>query len=137
MFACGFVPGLVGAACGVVETLAYVAQGRLGDAAVSAAGAVAGSIGMKAVFKAAASTLQATVGARAIAQLGRVTTRVEVRPISRTVRTQLEVPLTAVFNVADNGMGDAVRPLVTGWRVNVFGTQATKRSGGWMRAYVY
>nr|WP_244630654.1 MULTISPECIES: PA14 domain-containing protein [unclassified Microbacterium] len=137
LFACGFVPGLVGAACGVVETLAYVAQGRLGDAAVSAAGAVAGSIGMKAVFKAAASTLQATVGARAIAQLGRVTTRVEVRPISRTVRTQLEVPLTAVFNVANNGMGDAVRPLVTGWRVNVFGTQATKRSGGWMRAYVY
>lgn len=56
---------------------------------------------------------------------------------SPVARVKCGVPLTAVFNVANNGMGDAVRPLVTGWRVNVFGTQATKRSGGWMRAYVY
>ncbi|MDQ1121624.1 RHS repeat-associated protein [Microbacterium trichothecenolyticum] len=128
LLACGFVPGLIGGICGAVESVAYLIQGRLGDAGVSAVGAVAGTLGMKAVFKAAASTLQATIAARALAQNGAISSRRATKPIARTVRAQLELPLTATFNLTNSAVGDLVRPSVQWMKIDVSG--GPRRPGG-------
>ncbi|MET3452227.1 RHS repeat-associated core domain-containing protein [Curtobacterium sp. 1544] len=47
-FACGFVPVYgIAAACGVIQTAAYAVQGRWGEAAVSAVGAIGGGYAAK------------------------------------------------------------------------------------------
>ena len=135
LLACGFVPGLIGGICGAVETAAYLIQGRLGDAAVSAAGIVAGTLGMKAVFKAAASTLQATIAARAFARIGAISTRRAIKPIARTVRNQLELPLTATFNLTNSAVGDVVRPWVQWMKIDVSGGPSRSVGRGRVRAW--
>lgn len=51
LMACGFVPGLVSIACGVVETVAYAVQGKAGEAALSLATAAAGAVGAGALAR--------------------------------------------------------------------------------------
>ncbi|MEV7766520.1 PA14 domain-containing protein [Microbacterium sp. NPDC086615] len=115
LFACGFIPGWVGAACGVVETVAYLAQGRIGEAAVAAVGAVASTVGVSGVLKAAASTIKATARARVVNQLGSFTGRGLYRRTVRSANFQTELPLTAAANVAVNAAGDALRPESSKW----------------------
>ena len=51
-----------------------------------------------------------------------------VRPITRTVRTQIQLPLTAKFNLTNSAVGDVVRPSVQWMKIDVSG--GPRRPGG-------
>ncbi len=116
LFACGFIPGAIGTACAVVETLSYLAQGRWGEAAVSAAGIAVSAVGMKSALKATASVIEATARVRLVRQVGALTGRAQYRAKYRAAESQIELPLNAAMNIANNATVDAVRPLVSKWR---------------------
>lgn len=63
--ACTLIPGPVGTSCSVFQTAAYLVQGRLGEAAVSAIGIVAGGA-VTLAAKAATAALKSVVVAAAI-----------------------------------------------------------------------
>ncbi|MDQ1121621.1 hypothetical protein [Microbacterium trichothecenolyticum] len=129
LFACGFVPGWIGVGCAIVETVAYVVQGRAGEAAVAAAGIAAGAIGMRSTLKAAASAIEATARARAVRQLGSLPGRQGTRPYVRNAARQIEGPANAAMNIANNALADAARPYATKYRTPslIGATRAARR----------
>jgi hypothetical protein len=120
LFACGFVPGWIGLGCAAVETAAYVIQGRMGDAALSAATTGAAFFGARAVAK-VMSTVSAASVARQTAHVAldsATPSRRIVRNVTRQVQNQVDWVATAPVQVATFGLSEMARPYVTVIRYN-------------------
>ena len=120
MAACGFVPGVIGAACGAIETAAYLVQGRWGEASLSAAAAVASSVGAGALVR----TLNvAAVGAIAnrTAHVGVAAARphrATIRAVTNQVHSNNRWIGTAAAAATVGAGSSFVKPLASQWRIS-------------------
>ncbi|MCW3492390.1 hypothetical protein [Microbacterium sp. SSM24] len=111
--ACGFVPGVVGAACGLVETLAYAVQGRAGEAMLALGTAAAGAVGagalargMRTLAAGAIATRTAHVGVAAAKP-----SRQTIRSIRRDVDRAIRWSSNAAGHVTSSAAAAPVQPL--------------------------
>ena len=107
---CGFVPGWIGAACGLVEVAAYVAQGDLSNAAVSAAGAAASLVGGRLLMNGLESTVKAVVHTRTAHLANKVGYRAAIRTTTRGVNSTLKWQTNAVVSASVLAATTSVRP---------------------------
>ena len=119
LFACGFIPGWISVGCGVVETLAYVAQGRVGDAAVALVGAAAGFVGAKAAMKAMTAAAKGAIAAKTASLTAQATRRSlkAARSIARDINRGNEWLSAAVANAAVAGAAAPAHSWATVWRL--------------------
>ncbi|MFJ2369568.1 PA14 domain-containing protein [Microbacterium sp. NPDC087665] len=119
-FACGFVPGAIGAACGVIETAAYLVQGRVGEATVSAAAAAASFIGGGAAVRTLNVAAAGSIANRT-AHVGVAAARphrATIRAVTQQVRSNNLWLGTALGNVTAGAASYVLKPLAAPWRVN-------------------
>lgn len=120
LFACGFVPGWIGLGCAAVETAAYVIQGRMGDAALSAATTGAAFFGARAVAKVMSTVSVASVARQTshVALDSATPSRRIVRNVTKQVQNQVDWVATAPVQMATFGLSEIARPYVTAIRYN-------------------
>ena len=120
MMACGFIPGVVGAACGAIETAAYLVQGRIGEAvlsAVSIAGSAFGARGVLKVLNKAAegaiATRTAHVGVKSIRP-----SRKTIRVVTHSVHRQNDLIATGTAHITVSGAKYPLTPTASRLRFN-------------------
>lgn len=108
---CGFIPGLVSAACGVAEAVVHVVAGDPGKAAMSLALAAAGAIGVGASARAldrGARGLDVIRAARPVHQL----TREQLRPHRQNIRQTNQWVANAPFAAASLAAGSIMGAII-------------------------
>ncbi|APH43810.1 hypothetical protein BMW26_01690 [Microbacterium sp. 1.5R] len=120
MFACGFIPGAVGMACGAIETAAYVVQGRLGEAAVSAVTMVASSVGGGAAIRALNAASAGAIANRTlhVGVSAARPNRATIRAVTQQVRSNNRWLGNGVANVMVGSASYAAKPVAAVWTVN-------------------
>lgn len=123
---CGFIPGLVSAACGVAEAVVHVVAGDPAKAAMSLALAAAGAVGVGALARAldrGARGLDVIRAARPVQQL----TRAQLRPHRQNIRQTNQWVANAPFAAASIAAGSIVGAIISKPNPN-----RTVRGGGGM-----
>ncbi|WP_449407469.1 PA14 domain-containing protein [Microbacterium maritypicum] len=111
--ACGFIPGWVGGACGLVETVAYAMQGDWGNMALSAAGAAASMVGGRLILDGLKTTIEATVATRAAFTANTIGHRRNIRSVRAGVVNTLKWQVSALTGSVSGAATTAARPYVS------------------------